>query len=320
MQRTLLTAALLALLSILAGCQRDFYAKQIVQPDTGHGRRVLWLTGSAESLLEDGHIDAHKTVTVADGAELDVWVLKARQDDGSPAATPATASVLILHDVGDSKASYLSLGKRLARRGYDVILPDLRAHGRSGGKYVTWGAKEAPDLNAVVDALAIGKTVATDTVYVFGGGGMGGGIAIQYAALDPRVKGVMALTPFKDIGFTRRALMTVAPTMSGEDFQAVLVHAGRLADFDPADASTVNAAAKLRCPLLVVHGLLDLFVPLDNSEAVVEAAPEPKQLVVVPWASSVGLLIGQEDWIADQLHSIATTGLKKPVPEPEQSE
>jgi len=45
------------------------------------------------------------------------------------------ASVL-LHGEEQCKANYLGMGKNLAKMGYDVVLIDLRSHGKSTGKYV----------------------------------------------------------------------------------------------------------------------------------------------------------------------------------------
>jgi len=313
---TILLVPMFLSLLISAGCQRDFYAKHIVTQDTGRGKLALMLTGTAEQLLAKKRIDLHRQVETPDKAVIDVWVIRAAQANPSPSQPcQPKGTVLLLHDLGDSKASHLSLGRRLASMGYDVVLPDLRAHGRSTGKYITYGALEKRDVLAVVDAL-LEEQAIHEPLYAFGVS-LGGATAIQYAAGDPRCKGVMALAPYKDArSITRRRIAFIAPMMSGQDFEEALRRAGDLANFDPAQASALEAAGKLKCPLLLVHGLLDEEVPVSHSQEIYEVAHEPKQLVIIPWAMHATLLMGMEAWIADQIDLIARTGLTEQASPP----
>jgi pimeloyl-ACP methyl ester carboxylesterase len=172
-----------------------------------------------------------------------------------------------------SKAWFLTMGGKLADRGWDVVLPDLRAHGASGGQHITWGAKEKHDLRAVMDRLlADGKV--SGRIYV-AGSSMGASVAIQYAAIEPRCRGVMAIAPPRSaLEICRRILFFVKLT----DFDAAMGEAARLADFDPDDASAEQAAKRLHCPLLLIHGVWDFIVPFQHSEAIYLAAKCPKKL------------------------------------------
>lgn len=299
-----------AFLACCVGCEKDFYARQIIAHNTDSGKLLLDLTGSPEKLKEQNRIDLHQRVTSADGTEIDVWVINAKPADAS--RHPGTA--LLLHGLTESKANYLRAGGRLAKMGYDVVLPDLRAHGESGGKYVTYGALEKHDVKAVMDSL-IGAGRVQPNVYVFGAT-LGAATAIQYAAIDPRCKGVVALTPYKDAAsMGRRTIALTAPTMSNRDFEEVLNRAGELGGFNPHEASSEMAAMSLTCPLLLVHGLLDMSVPLEHSEAIFAAAAGPKKLLVVtPGPEQVALAVVLDSWIAEKLNYVATTGLKEPAP------
>ena len=122
----------------------------------------------------------------------------------------------------------------------------------------------------------------------------------------------MAVTPYKDADtMMRRHLAFTAPAMSQADVAEVIAGAGEMADFDPAEASTVAAAAKLDCPLLLVHGLIDISVPLEHSQAIYDAASEPKELrVFTPGPEQMVLIARWEDWIADRIDELAAEGLK----------
>jgi alpha-beta hydrolase superfamily lysophospholipase len=318
MRRTALTLLLPLAIFSSVGCQQDFYARQILEHDTSYGKLMLAMAGDANWLIKQKRIDSHHRISTSDKTRIDVWVIKGKPPagGGNGGSFQAPGTAVIIHGLLDSKASYLSLGERLSAMGYDAVLLDLRAHGASGGKYITWGAKEQTDVKQVMDTLTSGKVVS-DKIYAFGSS-LGASVAIQYAAIDPNVKGVMAMAPFKDITIVRRGLAILAPTMSDDYFNAVLARAGKLAGFRPSDASAADAAAKLGCPILLVHGLLDMTVPVANSEAIYQAAGEPKQIIIVPWASHATLLLAREAWIAEQIDNIARTGLKKPAPEPKQ--
>lgn len=304
MKRTAIVFLLVAT-GLCVGCERDFYARQIVEHNTDSGKLLLNLTGTAEQLQKRNRIDDHRPMIMADGTNIDVWIIKAKRASGSVRGT-----ALLLHGLTESKAKYLRAGENLAKMGYDVVLPDLRAHGRSSGKYVTYGALEKLDVKAVMDEL-VGTGRVNKDVYVFGVN-LGAATAIQYAAIDARVRGVLALTAYKDASsIARRGIALTAPTMSEQDFDEVLARAGEMANFDPQKASSEIAAMTLSCPLLLVHGLIDVSVPLEHSKAIYDAAAGPKKLMVVtPGPEQLALAVILDRWIAEKIDYIATTGLK----------
>lgn len=264
----------------------------------------------SEYMRKTGRIDLSARIEMPDKAPMDVWVIKARDAQGRPAAA-AAGTILVLHALREGKASfpYSGVADRLAKKGYDVVLPDLRCHGYSGGEFITFGAKEKDDLKRVMDQF-VGEKAVSDKVYVFGAG-LGGCIGIQYAATDPRVQGVVVIAPYKDF---RSYARQRCPLAGEADFQKIVETAGKIGSFDPNEASAVEAASKLTCPLLVIHGTLDFSVPMEWSQAVAEAAAGPKKLLVVNALELpfVGALY--EDWIVGQVESLIQGGLKEPAP------
>ena len=169
---------LIVLVAALAGGCQDRVERMILV-DTKEGDFDLMTAGSSESLKQRGTISIHRTLPFADGTLIDTWVIQA-----DPTYTLATGgkprgTILVLHDLGQSKGSVLKLGRALSAEGYDVVLPDLRAHGRSTGTYATYGAKEKTDLASVMKALLTDGQV-DGNIFVYGEG-YGGSIAIGYA-------------------------------------------------------------------------------------------------------------------------------------------
>ena len=295
MRRSVVVVALVAGAGVWGGgCSADTCAHVLVdRAEWPFVKAVVWLTGSGESLVRSGRIDSHHTVAAPDGTNLDVWVIKGRS--GAPSEKPR-GTVVLIHGLAIPKAYYLSLGRSFARAGFDVVMPDLRAHGHSGGDFMTYGVKERHDIKAVVDHLTA-RGVVGEPIYAFGIS-MGAAVAVQYAAVDSRCKGVMAVAPYQDL---RTIARRYGWFLSAKTFDAVLARAGELGGFEPQRASTVQAAAKLTVPLIVAHGGIDLVIPFHHGRAVCEAAPEPKKLLPVWLAGHGTILIARDRWFVRQV-------------------
>lgn len=296
--------------ALLAGCQGQQLARDLVTP-AGSRSTGQWfdLTPTGSRMVERGRIDAHRSIDGDGGVEIDTWVIKARPAKG---AEPAGKTIVVLHGLNETKAEYpyMGIGERLAKKGYDVVLPDLRGHGRSGGQYLTYGVREKHDLKAVADALIDEKLISPD-IYVFGAN-YGGTVAIQYAAFDERVAGVTAVTPYRD--FPSMATIWLQMRLqSPEKIKEAVAEAGQIAAFVPAEASAVEAARNFDGPILLIHGLLDPAAPLAHSQAIRDAAAGPKKLIV-PTVDQVVLVTILEDWIADRVDSVAQGQIKQVTP------
>ncbi len=308
MKNVFVTFCVLVFIAVGVGCDahHNANAKRLIKPASMPGKTMLAFTGTGEQLIKQGRISLHRRLKGLEDCEIDVWVINSRLVDAAkPERKITRGTVVLLHPLLTSKSWFLSLGENLAGHGWDVVLPDIRAHGRSGGEYITWGAKEKHDLKRVVDQL-VREKIVSDRIYILGSS-MGGAVAVQYAAIEPRCKGVMAIAPpasFRKIA--RRILLLESPA----NVEEALVRAGQLGGFDPDEASAVAAAGKLSCPLVIVHGALDCVVPFRHSKEIFNAAPEPKRfipLLIDGHASE----IAREKWIVKQIDSLA--GMVKPV-------
>ena len=103
-------------------------------------------------------------------------------------------TVIIVHGLGDCKESYAEHAGFLARNGYSVLLFDLRAHGRSGGKRSTMGDKESRDILSAIELLEE-KGVDRKGVCLWGVS-LGATSSLLAAVESDRVKGVIAESPF----------------------------------------------------------------------------------------------------------------------------
>ncbi|MBS3735373.1 MAG: alpha/beta fold hydrolase [Phycisphaerae bacterium] len=286
-----------ALLS-LGGCAtEDEKLRQrtdsIIQPAALPYALTQLLMVDVAGLKREGRLTAEMRLDGYEGRKIALWLLAPRGDAG-PKGT-----IVLLHPLLAGKSWLFDHAEVLAERGWYVVLPDLPAHGMSDGPYVTWGAKEKYDIRAVVDALLSDGTIRRP-LYV-GGVSLGAMVAIQYAAVDDRCRGVLAVAPPIDCATIARRILLLD---SEAECNAALARAAEKADFDPRDASAGRAAAELDCPLILAHGLLDSVVPYEWSERIIAAHEGPERLVTLP-LDGHALEVGRDEWLADRIEELA---------------
>ncbi len=292
-----LSLSLITLFLTVGGCG----SAAIIEPTTSlDNNGIMHLMGTGDELQQKGIISFHRRFTRPDQVIIDVWGINAKV---KPPTKPS-GTVIVLHGTKESKANYLDMGKKLAKRGFDVVLIDLRRHGRSTGKYITCGAKEKVDVKTIVDTLIEEKKILAEPLYVFGVT-FGGATAIQYAAIEPRVCGVVAIAPWKDT--YSKAKRDLGMLASQQQVNKALDEIGKIAGFDPYSTSAVVDAAKLTCPVYLIHGRLDWVVPVSDSEAIFMALNGPRKLQIVePVVGQVGIAVRVSAWEADLVENLAT--------------
>lgn len=225
---------------------------------------------------------SYETVTFASGGErLEGWLLRASGDE-------RRGLVVYLHGIADNRQSGLGAARRLTRRGWDVLAFDARAHGRSGGAACSYGYHERHDVSRALDALQAPSAVLL-------GHSLGAAVALQAAAVDPRVAAVVAASTFSDLPtiVRERARWFRLPA----DFtEAALRRAGELGGFAPAEASPLALAPRVAAPVLLLHGAEDWKTPPEHSRRVAAALGGPHQLVVLPGVGHDEILGREEAW------------------------
>lgn len=110
-----------------------------------------------------------------------------------PASRDADRSVLLVHGMSEHGECYQHVAESMVARGWNVVLPDLRGHGRSGGDHIHVSdfTEYVADLKRVLDASGLR---AENTVLV--GHSMGGLISARFVQQFPdRVSALALLSP-----------------------------------------------------------------------------------------------------------------------------
>lgn len=210
-------------------------------------------------------------------AELAAWIVPSR---GAPKAT-----VVLLHGIRMDKRSLSPIALALSDAGYRSVLVDLRGHGESTGRYLTYGSVESRDLSALLDALGDDRRGCTG-VYGFS---YGAAVAIELSARDERIGAVVSVAPFASLrevtaDYERKYLPATLQVVPDAWFQRAVDAGGELAEFDPDRAAPVRSVTGSSAPLLLIHGTADTQVPLRHSTEIARAAGERAELLEVPGA------------------------------------
>ncbi len=218
-------------------------------------------------------------------ASLSVSVIEPMDESQSPKGT-----ILVIHGIYARSFWMLGPAKALAEAGYRAVLVDLRGHGRSTGRFLTFGVQEAKDLSRVIDALEQ-RGLLSGKLGVYGIS-YGATTSIHLAGHDPRIEAVVAVAPFSTMReevpqFARTMVPGVGWVIPGQTYQSAIDEAGRQADFDPDRANAVEAIRRTKAQVLLVHGTNDWIVPHGHSERLHQAAGDHSELVSVPWFGHV---------------------------------
>ena len=243
------------------------------------------LQQTAEMLKRSGAAKEDLNVRSPDGVELRSWKIRPRSPNGD--------WVLLFHGVSDNRTGVLGHAEFLLRHGYSVAMMDSRAHGESGGDMATYGWKERYDTVVIVNGLY--STEKVSHLYALGVS-MGASIALQSAAVEPRIEGVVAEDPFADLREVSYdyAGLHFSPFLGKTLFRPASIFAmealAKTGGFDPDDVSPDKAVAARPFPVLLICGTRDSTIPCRHAEQIYRTATGPKELWVVSGAAHASAL------------------------------
>lgn len=168
--------------------------------------------------------------------------------------------------------------------GMNMLIPDQRCHGKSEGKYITFGVKEWRDMTCWVDYH--NKHLGNWPV-ILSGLSMGASTVMYMAdeALPANVKGMIA-----DCGFTSpydiigKVFHSVTHLPAWPFLWATDLCARIFAGFSLKEKDTRKTLQGGKYPIILAHGLSDDFVPCEMSQEAYDACTSPKELLLVEGA------------------------------------
>jgi hypothetical protein len=167
---------------MLAGCVSSILAHKVVAPPNKSGIRPLFADLEILKRAPDAFADTWSVTVAQPRADIAVasiepgdyafaYDLALDYPDGKvpsisrfnahwrPAKEvvrypgPAKGTVILLHGYLQNRNYVTPWAVRLAQAGFRCAVVDLRGHGASSGKHISFGAFEARDISAVIDDL-----------------------------------------------------------------------------------------------------------------------------------------------------------------------
>lgn len=219
---------------------------------------------------------------------VEVWTLKSfdglelKAKRFSP-GEPTNHWAILIHGYGRDGTFAYDYAEEYLKRGWNVLIPDLRAAGESQGNFITMGAFESRD---VYDWAAKVAEENPDAQIILHGVSMGAATALMTAALEP--KNLVAVV--EDCGYTSAYAMFAAQLdkIFGLPEYPVMPCADLVCKFKTgvkiSDAAPLEVVGKIKVPVLFIHGDADKLVPFEMMSELYDACAAPKDKFVVAGA------------------------------------
>lgn len=232
--------------------------------------------------------DPNLTAPPAPNFVAEDWMLESfdgltlRAKKFSPAESSNRWAILV-HGYGRDGRFANDYADEYLKRGWNVVIPDLRAAGTSDGDFITMGALESRDVFDWAGKISVDNP---DAKIILHGVSMGAATVMMTAALEP--KNLVAV--IEDCGYTSAYEMFAAQLKKifGLPEFPVMLCADIVCKFKTgikiSDAAPLAVVDKISVPILFIHGDADGLVPFEMMNRLFEACTAPKEKFVVKGA------------------------------------
>ena len=215
--------------------------------------------------------------TTEDGLTLRGWYVPAPEH---------RRLIVCVHGMQEDWQELAGVGRDLNRIGYDVLLFDLRGHGRSDPARLSMGRFERADLRAVL-AWARSAGFPPDRVGWIGWS-MGASTILLEGLRNQAITAAVLDSPFGDLPELLDSELTAHSGLPSAFNPGILLAAHRVYGVRTDDLVPVRLANGWDDrPVLLIHGEADTIVPVSQGRALARALGPPCRLVTLPGVEHV---------------------------------
>jgi pimeloyl-ACP methyl ester carboxylesterase len=190
-------------------------------------------------------------------------------------------TVLLLHGYALAQFSMMPWALQLAQEGWRCVLVDLRGHGKSNGKRISYGLHEVTDLSQVLDQLARDGQLRQPVAAM--GESYGAVMALRWQPVEPRLRAVVAITPYAGLS---NAVLNLRSQYAGWLPKWLLREGVKklpsVLDTTAAELDTTTVLSRHPVHALFVAADGDKITPAGEVEQVYALAAPGSRLLVVP--------------------------------------
>lgn len=193
-----------------------------------------------------------------------------------PAKQTTAKTIILMHGYPADKGNIFPATQYLQQH-YNLLYFDFRYLGESGGYYSTLGKNEPLDLLAAIRYL---QSRGTKEVIVWGLS-LGGAVALMTTPLSENIKCVIAESPYARLDWIANDYYQI-PLLKYPLAQLTRLWGKLFLGINVDSVSPVEAAAKIKIPVLLIHSTNDPVIPYEHAQALQQALKNnPKSEVYV---------------------------------------
>lgn len=256
------------------------------------------LNTAADALPANAKVFSSTVVIEDEKAEID-WFTKQpyeevniTSDDGLdlvgyylPSLAPSVKTAILAHGYSAQGTYMGSYAKIYYDMGYNVLLPDDRAHGKSEGNYIGFGWADRKDyikwINYIIDS------VGRNSQIILHGVSMGGATVLMTSGenIPDNVKAIISDCAYTSVWdelkyqLKRMYNLPAFPILNTTSFLSKI-----RAGYSFKEASALKQVKSSKTPTLFIHGDADKFVPFYMVNELYQACSSEKDIFIVSGA------------------------------------
>ncbi len=196
-------------------------------------------------------------IGTANARRVHAWLVAPASGCGVPG--PA---VVVMHGWGGNAAMMLPLARPLHDAGFAALYLDARCHGASDDDSFASLPRFAEDLEHALDWLEQQEGIDPARIGVIGHS-VGAGAALLAASRRPRLAAVVSVSAFAHPAAMMQRWLAAKRIPARTVGRYILGYVQEIIGHRFDDIAPVATIARVRCPVMLVHGAADDVVPLD---------------------------------------------------------
>lgn len=235
---------------------------------------------------------------VADSASFPIDTVMLKTESGiiidswyGKAVSESKGTVILFHGLTINKGKVLTEAAAFRQLGYNVLMPDFRAHGNSGGNTTTIGVKESEEVKLAFDYL---NNKGEKNIFLWGSSMGAVAITKAIADYDLHPAAVILEMPFASLQYHLKARARMFGFSGFPEKPFSFFVAGWMGierGFNGFNHKTSSYVEKMKSPVLLQWGGLDGYVKKEETDKIFKSiATADKKLVIYPTAAHESLI------------------------------
>lgn len=186
-------------------------------------------------------------------------------------------AIILVHGLNSSRTEefgqrFAEFGSALQKQGFNILMIDLRGHGQSDKARFTFGIKERQDVIASINWLKSQGFQPSKIGVV--GVSMGAVAVIGAIVENPDIGALITDSGYAEIYPIIQQHWNSASGLPDIFLPTTMTFASWLAGANLLTSQPVKEIAHISpCPILIIHGIADSYIPVSNADQLKNANP-----------------------------------------------